>query len=150
MKLPILRVLKAFFFAVLLTYALASVMATLSVLGNLQSMGVDVSVAVALRTAFHDLVGLSSSYLVLILLALALGFPVAAGLSKIMPSYRLVLFVLAGFTAIVALHVIMKAVFGVSGIAAARTMSGLIVQGAAGAVGGYVYYHFSRPLVGQL
>jgi len=145
-----LRVLKAFFFAVLLTYALASVMATLSVLGNLQSMGVDVSVAVALRTAIHDMVGLSSSYLVLILLALALGLPVAAGLSKVMPSCRLVLFVLAGFTAIVALHVIVKAIFGLSAIAATRTMSGLIIQGAAGAVGGYVYYRFSRPIVGKL
>jgi len=145
-----LRVLKAFFFAVLLTYALASVMATLSVLGNLQSMGVDVSVAVALRTALHDLVGLSLSYLVLILLALALGLPVAGGLSKIMPSYRLVLFVLAGFTAIVALHLIMKAIFGLSAIAATRTMPGLIIQGAAGAVGGYVYHYFSRPIVGEL
>ncbi|MBE9539666.1 MAG: hypothetical protein IMF06_11330, partial [Proteobacteria bacterium] len=126
MKPLMLRVLKAFFPAVLLTYMLASIFSTQVILGNLQGMGVDVSGAIRLSTTFHDLVGLTSSYLVLILIAFILGLPVAAGLTKLMPDYRLVLFVLAGFVAIVALHLIMKAVLGLSGIAATRTMFGLL------------------------
>ena len=143
-----LRVLKAFFPAVILTYVLASILSTQIILGNLQGMGVDVSAMVRLATTFHDLVGLTSSYLVLILVAFVLGLPVAAGLTKLMPSYRLTLFVLAGFVAIVALHLIMKAVLGLSGIAATRTMAGLLSQGLAGAAGGYLYYHLSRVRTG--
>lgn len=140
-----LRVLKAFFPAVLFTYVLASILSTQVILGNLQGMGVDVSAMVRLNTTFHDLVGLSSSYLILILVAFTLGLPVAAGLSKLMPSQRLMLFILAGFVAIVALHLIMKAVLGLSGIAATRTMFGLLSQGVAGAAGGYLYFRLSRP-----
>jgi len=144
MKPKMLRVLKAFFPAVILTYVLASILSTQIILGNLQGMGVDVSGMVRLSTTFHDLLGLTSSYLVLILVAFVLGMPVAAGLTKLMPSYRLTLFVLAGFVAIVALHLIMKAVLGLSGIAATRTMAGLLSQGLAGAAGGYLYYRLSR------
>lgn len=143
-----LRVLKAFFPAVILTYVVASILSTQIILGNLQGMGVDVSTMVRLGTTFHDLVGLTSSYLVLILVAFVLGMPVAAGLTKLMPSYRLTLFVLAGFVAIVALHLIMKAVLGLSGIAATRTMAGLLSQGLAGAAGGYLYYRLSRTRAG--
>ncbi len=144
-----LRVLKAFFPAVLLTYVLASIMSTQIILGNLQSMGVDVSAAVRISTTFHDLLGLASSYLLLILVAFVLGLPVAAGLTKLMPSQRLALFTLAGFVAIVALHLIMKAALGLSGIAATRTMFGLLAQGIAGAAGGYLYFHLSRFLPGS-
>ena len=139
-----LRVLKAFFPAVLFTYVLASIFSTQIILGNIQAMGVDVSAMVRLSTTFHDLIGLTSSYLVLILVAFVLGMPVAAGLTKLMPSYRLTLFILAGFVAIVALHLIMKAVLGLSGIAATRTMAGLLAQGIAGAAGGYLYFRLSR------
>jgi len=143
-----LRVLKAFFPAVLLTYVLASLFSTQIILGNLQTLGVDVSTMVRLGTSFHDLVGLTSSYLVLILVAFVLGLPVAAGLTRLMPAHRLFLFVLAGFVAIVALHLIMKAVLGLSGIAATRTLFGLLSQGVAGAAGGYLYYRLSRPAAG--
>ena len=139
-----LRVLKAFFPAVLLTYVLASIFSTQIILGNLQAMGVEVSAMVRLSTSFHDLMGLTSSYLVLILVAFIVGLPVAAGLTRLMPTQRLVLFILAGFVAIVALHLIMKAVLGLSGIAATRTGFGLITQGVAGAAGGYLYFRLSR------
>ena len=148
MKPQMLRVLKAFFPAVLLTYVLASVFSTQVILGNLQGMGVEVSTAIRLSTTFHDLLGLTSSYLVLILIAFAIGLPVAAGFTKLMPNYRLVLFVLAGFVAIVALHLIMKALLGLSGVAATRTMFGLLGQGVAGAIGAYLYFRLSPTRVG--
>jgi hypothetical protein len=144
-----LRVLKAFFPAVILTYVVASILSTQIVLGNLQAMGVEVSGMVRLSTTFHDLVGLSSSYLLLIFIALVLGLPVAAGLTRLMPAYRPTLFALAGFVAIVVLHLIMKAVLGLSGIAATRTLTGLLAQGLAGIAGGYLYYRLSKPPSGQ-
>lgn len=142
-----MTIVKAFFSAVLFTYVLASVLSTQIVLGSLQGMGVDVSGMIRLSTTFHDLLGLTSSYLLLIFVAFIVGLPVAAGLTKLMPSHRLALFVLAGFVAIVALHLIMKAVLGLSGIAATRTMAGLLSQGVAGAAGGYLYCRLSRSQV---
>jgi|AntAceMinimDraft_5_1070358.scaffolds.fasta_scaffold01051_10 hypothetical protein len=139
------RVLKAFFPAVLLAYVLASILFTQTILAAVQGMGLEVSAGMRLATTVDDLVGMSSSYLPLILVAFILGLPVAAGLTRLLPAHRALLFTLAGFVAIVALHSIMKAVLGVSGIAATRTLPGLLAQGLAGAVGGCCYHLLSRP-----
>ena len=138
------RALKAFFPAVLLAYLLASVLATQSNLGNLQMLGMDVGLADRAGATFHDIIGMASSFLLLILVAIVLGLPVAAGLTRLAPSQRAFFYALAGFTAIVALHLIMKAVLGISGIAATRTTAGLIGQGAAGAIGGLCFHWLSR------
>ena len=137
------RVLKAWFPAVVLTYVVASVLTTVSVLGHLNTMGAPVSATHYFSVSWHDLLGLSSSYLPLIIIAFVLALPVAAGLTRLWPAQRLLLFTLAGFVAIVALHMTMKAVLGVTGIAAARTMGGLMLQGLAGAAGGYLYGRLS-------
>lgn len=138
------RVLKAFFPAVLLAYALASVIFTQSILAAVQSMGLDVSAGIRLVTTFQDLIGMATIYLPLILVAFVLAMPTAYGLTRLLPGHRAFLFTLAGFVAIVALHLITKAVLGISGIAAARTLTGLLGQGLAGAVGGYCYHRLSR------
>jgi hypothetical protein len=104
----------------------------------------DVGLADRAGATFHDIIGMASSYLLLILVAFVLGLPVAAGLTRLVPSQRAFFYALAGFTAIVALHLIMKAVLGISGIAATRTAAGLIGQGAAGAIGGLCFHWLSR------
>ena len=48
------------------------------------------------------------------------------------------------FVAIIAMHLIMTAVLNVTPIAAARFFGGLLQQGFAGAVGGYVFYRLGR------
>jgi len=138
-----IQVLKAFLAAVLLTYVIGSIFSTQVILASLQDMGVDVAMAVRMSAIFQDLVGLTSSYLVLIAVAFVLGLPVASGLSRLMPANRTALFMLAGFVAIVSLHLILKAVLGLSGIASTRTMAGLLIQGLAGAAGGYIYCRIS-------
>lgn len=138
------RALKAFFPAVFLAYILASTLATQSNLGNLQMLGMDVGLGDRAGAIFHDLIGMASSYLLLIAVAFVLGFPVAAGLNRLMPGQRALLYALAGFTAIVALHLVMKAALGISGIAATRTTAGLVGQGAAGAIGGLCFHWLSR------
>lgn len=139
-----LRLLKAFIPAVLLAYFLASVLVTQANLAAVQSMGLEVSTGLRLDTTVRDMVGMASSYLILILVSFTLALPVAAGLTRLLPDQRALLFTLAGFVAIVALHLIMKAALGLSGIAPTRTMVGLLSQGLAGAVGGYCYHVLSR------
>ena len=138
------RVLRAFFPAVLIAYLLASVIFTQSILATVQSFGLEVTFAERLAATWHDIMGMASSYLLLMLVAFVLGLPVAAGLTRLLPGQRALLFTLAGFVAVVALHLIMKAVLGVSGIAVTRTLAGLIGQGVAGAIGGYCYHLLSR------
>ena len=53
---------------------------------------------------------------------------------------------LAGFTALVAMHVIMNLTFGITPIAIARSAGGLFVQGLAGAVGGVLYISLNDRL----
>ena len=141
-----IRVLKVFFAAVLLAYVLASTLATQSNLGNLQMLGMQVGFGDWAATTAHDLVGMASSYLPLIAGAFAIGLPVAAGLTRRLPRHRALLYALAGFTAVVALHLIMRAALGLTPVAATRTTAGLIGQGAAGALGGLGYHWLTRPL----
>ena len=139
------RALKAFVSAALLAYVLASTLATQSNLGNLRRLGMDVGLGDRVGTTVHDLIGMASSYLPLICGAFLVGLPVAAGLAKRMPRHRALLYALAGFTAVVALHLIMRAVLGLTPVAATRTAAGLIAQGAAGAIGGLCFHWLSRP-----
>lgn len=138
------RVVKAFLPAVIIAYLLASILFTQTILATVQSFGLEVSFVQRLAATWHDILGMTSSYLVLLLVAFLIALPVAAGLTRLLPSRRALLFTLGGFIAVVALHVIMKAVLGISGFAVTRTLAGLIGQGLAGALGGYVYHRLSR------
>ncbi|MEM1154314.1 MAG: hypothetical protein AAGI44_09240 [Pseudomonadota bacterium] len=132
--------LKGFFIAFILTYLLASVLITLGNLSAVQGLGLDVSIGVGISAIAHDMTGMISSYLALIAVGFLIALPVAALLTKLMPNHRAVLYALAGFTAVVAIHVIMKSVFGLWVFAPTRSLIGLIGQGLAGAVGGYVFH----------
>ena len=61
-----LRVLRAFFPAVFAAYVLASLLATQVVLQDLVAMGVEVDFETRLRASLHDLLGLASTYLLLV------------------------------------------------------------------------------------
>lgn len=140
-----IRVLKAFFPAVIAAYVVGSLLATQVVLGNLGDMGVEVTLSTRLQASLHDLLGMPA-YLLLILLAFVVAMPVAAGLVRVhaLPGTRVFWFTLAGFVALVALHLIMRQVLGLYPVAAAREWSGLLLQGFAGAVGGFLYSVISR------
>lgn len=142
-----LRAVKAFLPTVLVAYVLASVVATQIVLSQVASMGVAVSLADRGAATVHDLLGLATSYLPLVAVALVLALPAAAGLLRLVPTQRALLYPLAGFVALVSLHLIMKAVLGVSGIAATRTLPGLLSQGFAGAIGGLCFHALTRSRV---
>ena len=138
-----LRLAKAFFPAVIAAYLLASVIFTQMTLATVQSFGLEVSFTQRLAATWHDILGMASSYLLLLLVAFLIALPVAARLTRLLPTRRAFLFTLAGFIAVVALHVIMKLALGLSGIAVTRTFFGLLGQGLGGALGGYVYHRLS-------
>lgn len=130
------RILIAYSTAVLSAYVLASVASTQTVLFSLVDFGITVDGALRLKTTTSDIVGLFPRYAPVIALSMLFAMPVAAGLTRLLPDARAGLFMLGGGAALVCAHVIMRAVFGVSPLPATRTLLGLLLQGAAGAVGG--------------
>lgn len=139
-----LRVLKAFFPALLLTYLLASLLATHSAMQSLRELGVAVPLAVQLQASWHDLLGMASSYLLLILVAFVIALPAAAGFFRLLGRMRPLLFLLAGFMAILAMHLLLSGILNVTPVAAARSLPGLLGQCLAGALGALAYCQLSR------
>jgi MFS family permease len=136
----VINVLKAFIPATILAFVLASVLSTQMILANVQAMGLDVSMGVRLNTTFQDLIGMASSYLILITIAFILGLPVAAWLSRRAPSRSALLFTLAGFVAIAVLHLAIQAALSIHPVPVTRTLPGFLGQCLAGAAGGWCYY----------
>lgn len=60
------------------------------------------------------------------------------------PALRLAGFVLGGFAAVMAIHLTLRMVFDMNPLWATTTPMGLILQGLAGAVGGYVFFRLNR------
>lgn len=141
-----IKVIGAYFAAVLVTFVLASIFATQFIMGNLQDMGMTVTFSDRFSATLHDIEGLSGIYLPLIAISFIISLPVAAGVIKFAPNMRLIGYVLAGAVGLVALHLIMKAALGLTGIAATRTVMGLLSQGLAGAIGGYLFYWLTGML----
>ena len=134
------RVFSAYVVAVLATYVLASVAVTQWNLASLSQMGYEVDAGTRLLTTGQDLLGLVPAYGLMVAVALAIALPVASGIARFAPTLRGFGLVSAGFVAIVCVHVILQQATDVSAVAATRTLGGLLAQGLAGGVGGYLYY----------
>lgn len=134
-----LRVLAAYLAAVLVTYAGAAIAHTQSVMARLGDMGVPVGLADRLGATLHDLAGMAPLYLPIIAAGLAVAFPVASLVMRMLPRWRPVGYALAGGVAVLAIHVILYQTLAITPIAAARTTAGLTVQALCGALGGWVF-----------
>lgn len=141
-----MKLIMAFSGAVIAAFVTASIFTTQFILSNVSAMGLNVTPGVRLHATFHDILGLSGTYLPMVAVALLLALLVAAGLGKYLPRYKALLFVIAGAAGLIAIHLIIKAVLGLSGIAATRTLAGLLSQGLAGALGGYVFVAMRRAM----
>jgi hypothetical protein len=131
--------------AVLTTYALASFFSTQSVAASLAAMGVAVSWAERLRMSLHDLLGMTGIFLPVIAAAFAIALPVATWLVRGRPAWRKPLYILAGAVALVAVHLALRAAFGITPVAGARSLIGMMSQALAGAIGGFVFAAVGRP-----
>ena len=134
-----LRVLAAYLAGVLVTYAAAAMVHTQFVLASLGAMEVEVPPADRLAATLHDLIGMASSYLPIIAVALAVAYPVAALVIRYRPRWRPLGYSLAGGIAVLAIHVVLYQTFSITPIAAARTTAGLTVQALCGALGGWIF-----------
>lgn len=124
--------------ATAVSFVLASLLHSQQVLQRLQSVGVEIDGATALRFALGDLAGLSLSYLPVIGLALGLGFLIAWPLVRRWPGARLWLYTSAGTVAILTALLLMQPILNITLIAGARGW-GLGLQLLAGAAGGWLF-----------
>ncbi len=125
-------------------YLLGSIIATQVILARVEALGLPITLRDRLLTTGQDIVGMATSYLPLMLVAFLLALPVAVGLARLVPQrYQVLFYGLGGAAAVIALHLIMKAVLGLNGVAAVRDLHGLLLQGLAGWFGGYLFFVFT-------
>lgn len=139
-----MRAIAAYFPATLVAYLLASTFSTLMIMAGLAEMAMPVSAADVLSAVWFDWLGLLGSYLPLVAIALLVALPVAGQLHGRLGLPRRFMYALAGFVALVAIHLILEATLGLIGFAAVRTNFGLLMQGAAGGLAGVLFAQLSE------
>ena len=137
--MSIIKSLGTWLLTVIVTYAIAATLATQSVLARLSEMGIPISLGQRFSTTIQDIIGMGSMFLPLVAFSLLIAFVVAAILTRWLRPWRTALFVLAGAVGLLALHIVLEAMLGITPVAAARTIGGLLMQGAAGAIGGWLF-----------
>ena len=138
------RVFASYLVAVVATYVLATLAATQWTLGSFEQMGYEVTATQRLTTTVQDLFGMLPSYGLVIAVAMAIGLSVASRIADFVPTLRGVGLVVAGVAALLGIHLITQQLLDVSPIPVARSIGGLLAQGLAGGIGGYLYYLLRR------
>ena len=137
------RTLGSFIAAVVIAYCFGALFISQGNIAAVTALGFDVTMSQRLGAIVHDVSGMTDIYLPLVAVSLLLGLPVAFAVVRKNPHLRMIGYMSAGFVALLAMHVIMKAVLGLSGIAPTRTLWGLLAQGVAGGIGGYLFCRLS-------
>lgn len=143
-KAAVIRSVGAFLAAVLVAYVIGAALATQHVLGALTMMGMNIDFGVWAHATLHDLFGMLATYAPLIGVAFLAALPVVLLACRGRPEWRRLGYVVGFFAAIIVMHLLMPAVLNVNPVPATRFFSGLILQGLAGAVGGYVFFLLGR------
>ena len=139
-----IRKLAAYLLAIIVAYLLASITATLSVIARLAEMGVDVNFSERLSMTLHDIGGMAGMFLPMIAAGFLAAFLLTALLCRWLGRRPVALYILAGALALITIHLTLNLAFGITPVAIARTMGGLLIQGVAGAVGAYFYAYTNR------
>lgn len=136
----------SFLLAVITAYLLGAIFVSQGNIAAVIALGFDISFAQRLDAAVHDTLNMTDIYLPLVAISLMLGLAVAHAIVRKRPHLSLIGYTLAGFVALIALHLIIKAIVGLSGVAPTRELMGLLLQGIAGGVGGYLFYRLTTKL----
>ncbi|MEM8767579.1 MAG: hypothetical protein AAGE43_09060 [Pseudomonadota bacterium] len=139
-----IRSLLGFIAAVLVTYVIGAALATQHVLGALTVMGMNIDFGVWAQATLHDLRGMFMAYASLIAVAFLVATPVVLLVCRGRPGWRRFGYTVGFFAAIMVMHTLMPMVLNVSPVASTRFFGGLLQQGLAGAVGGYVFFLVGR------
>lgn len=134
-----IRLLLGWGIAVVIAVALGSIIQTQFNLAAIAELGVEIGLGDRLATTGHDLVSFTPAYAILVALAFAVAWPVAAGLKRWFPGHRTLLFVLAGFAAVAVMIAVMNRALPITAIGATRDPLGTLLLAAAGALAGWVY-----------
>ena len=137
------RIAGSYLAAVISTYIVGVIFVSQGNIANVVAMGFQVTITERLDAVVHDLTHMTGIYLPVIAVSMLISLPVAAMIIRYAPHLRSIGYILAGITALIAIHMIIKMVFGISGIAPTRTLIGLLAQGVAGGVGGYLFHRLS-------
>ena len=137
------RIAGSYLTAVISTYIVGVIFVSQGNIANVVAMGFQVTITQRLEAVVHDLTHMTGIYLPVIAVSMLISLPIAAMIIRYAPHLRSIGYILAGITALIAIHMIIKMVFGISGIAPTRTLIGLLAQGVAGGVGGYLFHRLS-------
>ncbi|MFP6807876.1 MAG: hypothetical protein VB957_11955 [Pseudomonadales bacterium] len=143
----IIRTIVSFFVAVIAAYILGAIFISQGNIASIIELGFEITTAHRLDAALHDVTHMTDIYLPVIAVSFLIAMPVATLIIKYVPNLRMIGYVLAGAVGLVAIHMIMKMLLGFSGIAATRTVVGLLAQAVAGGVGGYMFHLLSMKRV---
>ncbi|MBL6688791.1 MAG: hypothetical protein ISP91_00200 [Pseudomonadales bacterium] len=135
-----MKVIAGFIAAVVAAYIFGAAFVSQGNIATVVSLGYEVTFAQRIDALIHDVTHMYDVYLPLVAIGLAIGLSVAAAIIRFVPHLRMVGYVSAGFVGMIALHVLAKAALGVSGIAPTREITGLLAQGIAGGIGGFVFH----------
>ena len=130
--------------AVIVTYLLGATFISQGNIAAVVEMGFEITASHRVDAVIHDISSMYQIYLPVIAVALIIAIPVASGIIRLVPNMRLIGYLSAGFVAMIAIHLTLKAVLGLTGIAPTRDIVGLLAQGVAGAAGGYMYHWLTQ------
>ncbi len=133
------NVMLAWLLAVLTATIIGSIVQTQFNMAAIVSLDVEVPVGTWLLTTVRDIFSFGLLYGALVAIALAVGFAVAAGLTRYTGLPRNWMFMLAGGVAVLALLVTLNTVLPMTPIAATRNPFALVLMALAGAPAGRVY-----------
>lgn len=135
----VVRLLLGWAITVAIAVALGSMVQTQFNLEALNDLGVPVGLGDRLSATLHDLRFFTQAYVLLISIAFAIAWPVAALFRRWLPGHRTLLFTLAGAAAVRVMLAVMDQALPVTAIAAARGLGGTIALTLTGAVAGWIY-----------
>ena len=138
-----MKLISGYLLAVLVAYVSGAVFVSQGNIAAVSAMGFEITLGQRVDAMVHDVSNMYDIYLILIAIGLMIALPVAALIIRSFPDLRLIGYVSAGFITMIAIHVILKAVLGLSGIAPTRDVIGLIAQGLSGAMGGLVFHYMT-------
>lgn len=138
------RIVGAFIAAVVTASILASIFSTQFVIAGLVDIGVSVPLDTRMSMTVKDL-NILQTLLAVVAACFLIGFIVAGLTQRGLGGNRQLWYVIAGGSALVATLLVMNAVLQLMPIAGARTIMGLIMQGVAGAIGGWVFAWLTKP-----
>jgi len=108
-------------------------------LASIAGLGQPLALNDRLSTTLFDLGSFGPAWAAIVAFGFLPAFLVAGGLGRRWPGARGLLFPLAGLAAVVTALMVMNAMLPVTVVAAARTLGGVLLLGACGALGGWVY-----------